>query len=67
MSGTKNNEIVSVGAWLGIFILLAIPLINIIAALYLTFGSKNKTLNNFGIASLIIMLISLVLLALNHL
>jgi prepilin-type N-terminal cleavage/methylation domain-containing protein len=56
-----NNDVVSVGTWVLIFILLAIPIVNIIGLLIMAFGQGNANLKNFAKASLILMGISLVL------
>lgn len=69
--GPENNIIyatedagISIGMWIGILILLAIPIVNIITLFCLAFGSGNKSLSNFGKASLILAGIGLVLVVL---
>lgn len=64
ISYQNTDEIVSIGSWIGIMILLCIPIVNIITIFVLAFGNGNESLKNFGKASLIISGISLVLLIL---
>lgn len=61
MNQYNTDEVVSIGSWIGISILLAIPIVNIIVVLYLAFGSNNENLRNFGKAALILMGIGIVL------
>lgn len=61
MNDYNTDEVVSIGSWIGITILLAIPLVNIIVILYLAFGSSNDNLRNFGKASLILMIIGIII------
>ncbi|WP_217990660.1 hypothetical protein [Bacillus sp. FJAT-45066] len=49
-----DNEVVSIGVWIVVIIVLAIPIINIIALFVLAFGNHNKNLKNFAKASLIL-------------
>lgn len=57
------QEEISILKWLGILILCAIPLVNIITICYLLFKSKgNKTKFNFAAAQLIMVIISYVFL-----
>lgn len=56
-----SSDEISIGAWIGIMIVLAIPLVNIIALFYIAFGNTNETLKNFGKAQLILVGIGLVL------
>lgn len=58
--GCCENEEVSIGKWVLILILYAIPIVDIIVVICLTFSS-NKTLKNFGKATLILMVIGLIL------
>ncbi len=58
---TTGDTDISIGMWIGILILLAIPIVNIITLFYLSFGIENKTLSNFCKASLILGGIGLVL------
>ncbi|MCT4597650.1 MAG: zinc finger Ran-binding domain-containing protein [Vallitalea sp.] len=59
-----NSDVVSIGQWIIIFILLAIPFVNIIMVFVYAFGWDNETINNFGKATLIMILIGIVLAAL---
>jgi len=58
---SRYNDDVSLSAWIGILILLAIPFINIITLIAIAFVPENKTLRNFGKASLIFVGISILL------
>ena len=49
-----DDEVVSIGVWIVVLIVLAIPIINIIALLVLAFGNHNENLKNFAKASLIL-------------
>ncbi len=60
----SSDEVVSIGMWIGILILTAIPFVNIIAVLYMAFGASNENIKNFGKASLIMIGISLLFLLL---
>ncbi|CAG9622502.1 hypothetical protein [Sutcliffiella rhizosphaerae] len=53
----NDNEEVSLGQWLIILILLAIPFLNIIVMLFLAFGDHNQSIKNFAKASLIMIVI----------
>jgi hypothetical protein len=55
-----NHDVVSVGKWVLLLIVLAIPIINLVVLLVLAFGNDNINLKNFAKASLIIMVIGLV-------
>lgn len=59
--GFSNNmdseEVVSVIAWIGISIILMIPIINIIIMLYLAMAPGNKNIMNFARASLIMIIL----------
>ena len=61
MNEYNTDEVVSIGSWIGITILLAIPFVNIITILYLAFGSSNENLRNYGKATLIIFVIGIVI------
>lgn len=61
---TTGDAGISLGTWIGVLILLAIPIINIITLFYLSFGCENESLSNFGKASLILGGICLVLIIL---
>ncbi|TFB22905.1 hypothetical protein E3U55_06605 [Filobacillus milosensis] len=56
-----DDEVVSLGAWILILILTAIPIVNIITVLVLAFGHDNENLNNYGKAALILMVLGLFL------
>lgn len=58
---TTGDAGISIGMWIGILILLAIPIVNIITLFYLAFGCENGSLSNYGKASLILGGIVLVL------
>jgi hypothetical protein len=59
-----GSDVISIGMWIGIFIVTAIPLVNIIALCYMAFGNHPETINNYGRAALILGAIGLVLLLL---
>lgn len=59
-----NSDVVSIGQWIMILIVLAIPFVNIIMVFVFAFGWDNETINNFGKATLIMMLIGVVLVVL---
>lgn len=59
MSYYDTDEVVGIGIWVLISIVLAIPVVNLIGMLYLAFGADNKNLNNFGKAGLILIGIAL--------
>ena len=59
-----TDKVVSIGSWIGILILTAIPFINLIALLIMAFSSDNENIKNYGKASLIIVAIPLALLIL---
>lgn len=59
--GGGTEEVVSIGTWIVILILTAIPVINIISLFIMAFGVENENIKNFGKASLIILSIGLVL------
>jgi hypothetical protein len=52
-----NDDVVSVGTWIIILIVVAIPIINIIVLLILAFGDHNENLKNFAKASLILIVV----------
>lgn len=56
-----NSEVVSVAAWVGILILLAIPIVNIIALLIMAFSNGNKNIQNYAKASLLLILIGVMI------
>lgn len=62
MGGTHDPYAISLGMWLGIIVLSAIPLINIITICYLAFGNHTDTLKNYGKAVLISSIVAGVLL-----
>ncbi len=54
-----SEEVVSIGTWVLILILTAIPIVNIIAVLVMAFGVDNENIKNYGKAALIIIGIGL--------
>ncbi|GKX31957.1 hypothetical protein SH1V18_44370 [Vallitalea longa] len=56
-----SSDTVTIGQWVGIMIVLAIPFINIIALFVIAFGEFNESINNFGKASLILALVGIVI------
>ncbi len=52
--GEGTDDVVSIGTWILILILTAIPVVNIIAFLAMAFGVDNENIKNYGKASLII-------------
>ncbi len=48
------DETVGIGEWIGLLILLAIPIVNVIGVIYLAVAAQRETLRNYGKASLII-------------
>lgn len=58
---TGNSEVVTIGTWMGIMLILAIPIVNLIAIFIMAFGSSNMNIKNFGRATLIFAGIGLVL------
>ena len=59
---TSPAEHVSIGAWIGVFVLSIIPLVNIIMLLVWAFGGTTKpSLKNYARAQLIVVLIVIVL------
>lgn len=56
----NQDTVVSTATWLLISIVLAIPFVNFIVMLFLTFGADNQNLKNFGKAGLIMIGIALV-------
>ncbi|MFD2637819.1 hypothetical protein [Piscibacillus salipiscarius] len=55
------DEEVSIGKWVFILILVAIPIVNIITLLVLAMGKHNESLKNFAKASLILAVIGIIL------
>lgn len=54
----NNEEVMSVGSWVGVLIVLAIPLVNIIMYLVWAFSTNtNRNLSNFCKATLLLGLI----------
>jgi hypothetical protein len=43
-----NDDVISVGKWVLLLIILAIPIINLIVLLVLAFGNDNINLKNFA-------------------
>lgn len=60
----NDDDVVSVGSWVVILIILAIPIVNIIALLIMAFSQGNMNIKNFAKASLILMVIPLTLIIL---
>jgi hypothetical protein len=59
-----EDDVVSIGMWILLLILTAIPIVNIIALLFMAFGDHNLNIKNYGKASLIIVAIPLTLIIL---
>ncbi|MGP4073546.1 hypothetical protein ACTWQB_13430 [Piscibacillus sp. B03] len=59
MSYYDEDEVVSLGTWVILLIVLAIPIINFIVYLVLALGDHNENLKNFAKASLLLMLIAI--------
>lgn len=59
MSYYDEDEVVSLGTWIILLIVLAIPIINFIVYLVLALGDHNENLKNFAKASLLLMLIAI--------
>lgn len=60
----NNSEVVSVGRWIGVFILSMIPFANIVLLLVWAFGSnENKNISNYAkaIVCMILFFIAVVL------
>ncbi|TCK98751.1 hypothetical protein EDC19_1186 [Natranaerovirga hydrolytica] len=56
----EPDQEVSMGEWIVIIFLEIIPMINLMTLVYLAFGSSKKSLNNYGKASLLFILIAFV-------
>lgn len=56
-SSPDTDSVVSVGLWIVIFIVTAIPIVNFIALLIFAFGSGNKNIKNYARACLIVFVI----------
>lgn len=56
----EKNDGISIGMWVGILILLAIPIVGLITLIILV-GNEDTILSNFAKASLILMLLGFVL------
>lgn len=60
----QNNEVMSVGAYIGMFILSAIPIVNIICwIVWLVNPNTNRNKKNYIIANIVIFVIAVVLFA----
>ncbi|WIV13746.1 hypothetical protein [Proteiniborus sp. MB09-C3] len=59
--GGGTDDVVSIGTWVLILILTAIPVVNIISLFVMAFGIGNQNIKNYGKAALIIMGIGIVL------
>jgi len=57
----NSDEVVSIGAWIGILIVTAIPFVNFIGLLIMAFVVENKNIKNYARASLTLLVIGLVL------
>lgn len=57
--GGDSDDVVSVGGWIGILILTAIPFVNIIGLIIMAFSTGNRNIKNYGRASLIVIAIPL--------
>lgn len=54
-NGHDKEDVVTIGHWIGVLIVLGIPIVNIIMYLYWAFSdSSNQNLKNFARASLIL-------------
>jgi uncharacterized membrane protein YvbJ len=60
----NDSEEVPISKWIMILILLAIPIVNIVAVLLLAFVPDNRSINNFGKASLILGIIGIIIVVL---
>jgi len=58
---TEANDAVGIGAWIGVFVLLTIPVVNVIMCLIWAFGAQKRSLKNFARATIICTLIVLIL------
>lgn len=54
-----NEEVVPLITWIGVLVLLALPFVNFIALIALSFMEVNKNLKNFARGILILLLIGL--------
>ncbi|NDL67311.1 zinc ribbon domain-containing protein [Anaerotalea alkaliphila] len=60
--GPDLNAPMGVGSWLAVYLLMAVPILNIVLIFKWAFGNNvNRNKKNFAIAALILFLISLVL------
>lgn len=59
--GGGTEDVVSIGTWILILIITAIPVINIISFFIMAFGIENENIRNFGKASLIVVGVGIVL------
>lgn len=57
----NDAEDVTLGEWIIILLLLAIPVVNIIVVVVLAFAWNNTSINNFGKATLILGLIGIII------
>ncbi len=58
-----TSKVVSTGAYVGLMLLFALPIIGFIACLIMAFAVKNKNIKNYARATLIWMIITFVILA----
>ncbi|MGV3533980.1 MAG: hypothetical protein ACO1QR_16545 [Chthoniobacteraceae bacterium] len=61
MSNTRETNVVSVGSWILIFIVMAIPLVNIVMMFVWAFAGENQTRKNYFRALLVIFVVMIVL------
>lgn len=56
----SDDDVISIGTWILLLIVLAIPFVNIIGLLVMAFGARNENIKNFGKAILILFVILLI-------
>lgn len=59
--GGGTDDVVSIGTWILILIVTAIPVINLISFFIMAFGIENENIKNFGKASLIVLAVGALL------
>ncbi len=57
----KTNKIAGMGAFFGLMLLFALPIIGFIAAIVFSFAPKNKNIKNFARATLVWMIVGIVI------
>ncbi len=60
----KANKVAGMGAFFGLMILFALPIIGFIAAIVFSFAPKNKNIKNFARATLVWMVVGIVIIGL---